>query len=110
MANKIEVNILKRFLCFPFTITKSHDNSICKDIFHNLKRIKCTPLSKASFENNTNLSSSADLLASVYVTSSAVIPELDIDLAKANLGGTVSSTSRENTRNIVSKTFLLISK
>ena len=69
-----------------------------------------TPLSKASFENNPNLSSSADLLASVYVTSSVVIPELDIDLAKANLGGTVSSTSRENTRNIVSKTFLLISK
>lgn len=38
----------------------------------------------------------------MYVTSSVVIPELDIALAKANLGGTVNSISEENTRNIVS--------
>ena len=59
-------------------------------------------LSKTCFENNPNLSSSEDLLANMYVTSSVVTPELDIALSKANLGGTVSSTSEENTRNIVS--------
>ena len=93
----------KLFLSFSFTITTSHDNIICWTYFiisQGLNVLFC--LGIASFENNPNLSSSADLLANMNVTSSVVMPEFDIALAKANLGGTVSSTSRENTINVVS--------